>query len=267
MPNPDLTLLRALAITAAGAAAGFMNSIVGSGTLLSFPTLVGVGFDSIAANVANNIGLFPGSTSASYGYRRELQGQRKRLLILSTASAVGALIGAVLLFTLPKAAFKFIVPFLILIGVSLVVLQPTIVAKVKARQAKSTPVSAVQPQREVTPLLWLSICAAGVYGGYFGAAQGVILIGIMGIALQDELVRINAAKNVLAAIVGLVAAVVFVAKGNVPWEAAGLVAVGSISGGLLGARIGRKIAPTVLRAIVATVGIVAASKLLWEAFA
>ncbi len=198
MPNPDLTLLRALAISAAGCAAGFMNSIVGSGTLISFPTLVNVGFDSIAANVANNIGLFPGSTSAAYGYRRELAGQRRRLLLLSTASATGAVIGAILLFTLSKAAFTYIVPFLILIGVMLVVLQPTIMTKVKVRQANRSAQQqpgSTQTTREVTPLLWLAVCAAGVYGGYFGAAQGVILIGIMGILLQDELVRINAAKT------------------------------------------------------------------------
>jgi uncharacterized protein len=269
MPNPDLTLLRALAISAAGCAAGFMNSIVGSGTLISFPTLVNVGFDSIAANVANNIGLFPGSTSAAYGYRRELAGQRRRLLLLSTASATGAVIGAILLFTLSKAAFTYIVPFLILIGVMLVVLQPTIMAKVKVRQANRS--AQQQPgsthtTREVTPLLWLAVCAAGVYGGYFGAAQGVILIGIMGILLQDELVRINAAKNVLSAVVGCVAAVVFIARGNVPWTAAGLVAVGSVTGGLIGARIGRKIPPNVLRAVVAIVGVIAATKLFWQAF-
>ncbi len=264
MPFPDITLLRALAITAAGGGAGFINSIVGSGTLISFPTLVGVGFDNVAANVANNIGLFPGSTSAAYGYRRELRGQRKRLMILSTASGVGAMIGALLLFTLPKAAFQFIVPFLVLIGVALVLLQPTIVAKVKQRQAVSSTPPRIR--NEVTPALWLAVCGAGIYGGYFGAAQGVILIGIMGIMLHDDLVRINAAKNVLAAVVGLVAAVVFIARGNVPWVAAGLVALGSITGGLVGAKIGRKIPPQVLRVIVATVGTIAATKLLWEAF-
>jgi uncharacterized protein len=267
VPNPDLTLLRALAIVAAGSAAGFMNSIVGSGTLISFPTLVGVGFGDIAANVANNIGLFPGSTSAAYGYRKELQGQRHRLIVLSSASAVGAVIGAVLLFTLSKAAFTYIVPFLILIGVTLVLLQPTIVSRVKARQEAATRSGgATVASREVSPALWLAVCAAGVYGGYFGAAQGVILIGVMGIFLQDELVRINAAKNVLAGVVGFVAAMVFVAKGNVPWGAAGLVAIGSITGGLVGAKIGRKIPAPVLRGIVATVGIAAATKLLWAAF-
>jgi uncharacterized protein len=266
VPNPDLTFLRALAIVAAGSAAGFMNSIVGSGTLISFPTLVGVGFGDIAANVANNIGLFPGSTSAAYGYRKELQGQRHRLIILSSASAVGAVIGAVLLFTLSKAAFTYIVPFLILIGVTLVLLQPTIVSKVKARQEAAARDGATVARREVSPALWLAVCAAGVYGGYFGAAQGVILIGVMGIFLQDELVRINAAKNVLAGVVGFVAAIVFVAKGNVPWGAAGLVAIGSITGGLIGAKIGRRIPAPVLRGIVATVGIAAATKLLWAAF-
>jgi uncharacterized protein len=256
--DPHLTLPRALMIIAAGAGAGFMNSIVGSGTLISFPTLVGVGFDRITANVTNNIGLFPGSASASYGYRKELVGQRKRLMILGSASTLGAVVGALLLFALPSKAFKVIVPFLILFGVALVLLQPRIIKWVKSRRIENPTGT---PER-ISPFLWLAICAAGVYGGYFGAAQGVILIGIMGSMLEDDLVRINATKNVLSTIVGAVAGIVFVFKTHVSWPAAVLVAIGSISGGLVGAKIGRKIPPNVLRGIVATVGTFAATKLL-----
>jgi uncharacterized protein len=259
LPNfPDLTPWRALAIALAGGGAGFINAIVGSGTLVSFPTMVGLGFDNISANIANNIGLFPGSGSAAYGYRRELAGQKKRLITLGAASGLGALIGAILLLKLPASAFKRVVPFLILIGVVLVLNQPRIMAWVKTRREQAGIDTSID---RVTPLLWVGVFAAGIYGGYFGAAQGVLVIGIMGALLNDELVRINAAKNVLVTIVGAVAAAVFVIRGNVPWAAAGLVAVGSILGAQLGAKVGRNIPPLVLRRIVGVVGICAATKL------
>jgi uncharacterized protein len=258
---PDLTIPRAIAIIAAGGAAGFINSIVGSGTLISFPTLVGVGFDRVAANVGNNLGLTPGSLSAAYGFRRELQGQRRRLLFLSTASISGSLIGALLLLNLPPRAFRVVVPFLVLIGVVLVVSQPRIMTWVRARQTAAGKDMTVE---HLTAPLWIGVFLTGIYGGYFGAAQGVILIGVMGALLADDLVRINAAKNVLSALVGIVASVVFLLQASVPWAAAGLVAIGSISGGLLGARVGRRIPPQVLRTVVATVGTVVALRLLWD---
>ena len=258
MTVPDLTIGRAIAIVAAGGAAGFMNSIVGSGTLISFPTLVGVGFDKITANVTNNIGLFPGSASASWGFRQELRGHARRLLVLASASAIGALIGALLLFRLSAGTFKVVVPFLVLVGVVLVLIQPFVMTRLRERRAGT---DASQIGR-ITPALWLAVCAAGVYGGYFGAAQGVILIGIMGLTLDEPLVRVNAFKNVLSTVVGLVAGLVFLTKTSVPWTSVALLAIGSISGGLIGARIGRRIAPQVLRGIVATVGVVAAVRLL-----
>jgi uncharacterized protein len=259
LKDPTLTVPRALIIMLAGGGAGFMNSIVGSGTLISFPTLVGVGFDQITANATNNIGIFPGSASASYGYRKELIGQRKRLLTLGPASMMGAVIGALLVFKLPPKAFKVIVPFLILFGVILVLLQPTIMKRVKARRAGSVQHHA--PER-ISPLLWIAVMLTGIYGGYFGAAQGVILIGIMGSMIEDDLVRINATKNVLSTIVGAVAGLVFIFKTHVSWPAIAIVATGSIAGGLIGSRIGRKIPPNVLRGIVATIGLIAAIKLL-----
>ncbi len=260
MTVPDLTIGRAIAIIAAGGAAGFINSIVGSGTLISFPTLVGVGFDKITANVTNNIGLFPGSASASWGFRTELRGHGRRLMVLASASGVGALVGALLLFRLSSATFKVVVPFLVLIGVALVLIQPFVMARLRERRAAT---DASQVGR-ITPALWLAVCATGVYGGYFGAAQGVILIGIMGLMLDEPLVRVNAFKNVLATVVGLIAGLVFLTKTSVPWTSVALLAVGSISGGLLGARIGRRIPPKVLRGIVATVGVVAAVRLLTQ---
>ncbi len=258
MTVPDLTIGRALAIVAAGGAAGFMNSIVGSGTLISFPTLVGVGFDRITANVTNNIGLFPGSASASWGFRKELRGHWARITVLSSASALGALIGALLLFRLSADTFKVIVPILIFIGVTLVLLQPVVIERLRTRRANA---DSAQVGR-ITPALWLSVCVVGVYGGYFGAAQGVILIGVMGVMLDEPLVRVNAIKNVLVTIVALVAGVVFLFKTSVPWSGVALVATGAICGGLVGARIGRRIPPRVLRGLVAMVGLIAAIRLL-----
>jgi uncharacterized protein len=255
---PDLTIGRAAAIIAAGGAAGFINSIVGSGTLISFPTLVGVGFDKITANVTNNIGLFPGSASASWGFRHELAGHWRRVTILASASGSGAICGSLLLFRLSAEAFRVIVPFLVLIGVALVLMQPMIMRSLRSRRPEGEP-TLVGP---VTVPLWLAVFGAGVYGGYFGAAQGVILIGIMGILLDEPLVRINAFKNVLSTVVGFAAGLVFLTKSDVPWTAVGLLTLGSISGGLIGARVGRKISPPVLRSVVAMIGVIAATRLL-----
>lgn len=255
----DLTLLRAVAITAAGCGAGFVNSIVGSGTLISFPTLVGVGYIEKIANITNNTGLVPGSFSAVAAQRRELKGQRTRLLRLVPASALGGLTGALLLLALPSRYFKRIVPFLILVGVALVVLGPIIQSRVRDRAAArgETP----SAPAHVSPWLQLGVMLAGIYGGYFGAAQGVILLGLMGTALDDSMARINATKNVLAGTVNLIAATVFIIHGGVVWSAAALLAAGSVVGGVLGSKVGRRIAPNVLRGVIVVVGLTAAGKL------
>ncbi len=266
----DLNLLSAGAILAAGTAAGFINAIVGSGTLVSFPTLLGVGFDRLSANMANNIGLFPGSLSASYGFRRELAGQRKRILALAPASAIGALTGALLLLKLPSSYFRAVVPFLILIGVALVAFQPKLQARLKARRAldtNHTPNAPSEPSapdaaEKISPVMWCGVALAGVYGGYFGAAQGVILIGLLGTGFDDELVRINALKNALATVVNGVAALVFVIRGNIPWAAAALVAVGSIIGAQLGSKVGRRIPAHILRVAIICLGSFVAIKML-----
>jgi uncharacterized protein len=256
----DLTLLRAVAITAAGCGAGFVNSIVGSGTLISFPTLVGVGYLEKIANITNNTGLVPGSFSAAAAQRKELKGQRTRLLRLVPASAIGGLIGALLLLALPGRYFKRVVPFLILVGVALVVLGPIIQRRVKER-AVARGDSTVTAPEHVSPWLQLGVMLAGIYGGYFGAAQGVILLGLMGTALDDSIARINATKNVLAGTVNFVAATVFVIHGGVVWSAAALLAGGSVVGGVLGSKVGRRIPPNVLRGIIVVVGLTAAAKL------
>jgi uncharacterized membrane protein YfcA len=243
-----------LLVFVAGIWAGTINTVVGSGTLVSFPVLLGVGLPPVTANVSNTIGLFPGSFVGAYGYRRELAGQRNRVGILGIASAVGAVGGAVLLLELPAGAFKAIVPILIALSLVLVVFGVQITTWLTARGR--------HPTERVSVALWLVALATGVYGGYFGAAQGVLLMGFMGVFLAESLQRQNALKNVLAGITNLVAAVVFVATTHVDWTAAGLVAAGSIIGGVLGAKIGRRLSPTVLRATIVVVGIAAIVKLL-----
>ncbi len=227
MASVDLTLAKSSIIVLAGGAAGFINSIVGSGTLISFPTLVGLGFAERAANIANGTGLFPGGLSAVAAQRPELVGQQRRLMRLGPASMLGGVVGAVLLLTLPGSVFKKVVPFLILFGVALVIVGPTIQKKVRERSVGAK----ADPGEKVGPALWSAVFLAGVYGGYFGAAQGIILMGILGIALQDSLPRLNATKNVLSAIVNGIAAVVFVIRGGLLWPVVGLVALGSVIGG------------------------------------
>ncbi|MFD8571191.1 sulfite exporter TauE/SafE family protein [Streptomyces sp. NPDC057694] len=245
-----MDLVQAVAIGAAGLAAGGMNAVVGSGTLITFPTLLAFGYPPVLANVSNNVGLVPGVLSAAYGYRRELRGQRRRLIRFGTASLLGGLAGALLLLRLPGSAFRAIVPVLILTSCVLVLLQPRLNRWAKSRQGSGSRADGGLP-------MWLGVLGTGVYGGYFGAAQGVLLMGMFGAVLRDDLQRLNAAKNVLASLVNGIAAVVFIAVADVDWAVAALIAAGSTAGGLLGARLGRKLPPTVLRGVIVTVGVTA----------
>ncbi|POM25987.1 hypothetical protein BTM25_03710 [Actinomadura rubteroloni] len=252
-------MLDAVAVFAAGIAAGGINTVVGSGSLITFPTLVALGFPPVVANVSNNIGLVPGSVTGAYGYRRELRGQRDRLLRLGSASLLGALIGGTLLLALPAGAFQVIVPALIVVALVLVVVQPRLQKWLVARR-DGAPLHG-------GPWLWASILLAGVYGGYFGAAQGIILIAVLGIALDDEIQRVNAAKNVLSAVVNGSAAVLFTglwlfSDTRIDWLAVLLIALGATLGGLLGARVGRRIPPPLLRAVIVVVGLAALAKFL-----
>jgi len=245
----------AVGVFAAGIGAGTINTIVGSGTLITFPVLLAVGLPPVTANVSNTLGLVPGSISGAYGYRAELRGQRDRLLRLGTASLLGGTLGAVLLLVLPADAFQAIVPVLIGLALLLVVLQPRLAKAVAAR--RSGPLRA-----DGGVALLLGVFATGVYGGYFGAAQGVLLLGLMGLLLADDLQRINATKNILATVVNGVAALIFVFQAHIDWTAALLIAVGSALGGQIGSRVGRKLSPTVLRGLIVVVGLTAIAKLL-----
>jgi uncharacterized membrane protein YfcA len=246
--------LEALLIGLAGLAAGTINTVVGSGTLITFPTLLAFGVPPVTANVSNTIGLVPGSLSGAIGYRRELVGQSPRVLRLAVASLAGGLTGGVLLLVLDEDAFEAIVPVLIVLGLVLVVLQPRISAWVARRhEALGT------DPRRVTGAWWVwpAVLVTGVYGGYFGAAQGVLLMAVMGIGIAESLQRLNAVKNVLAMLVNAVAGVLFVVVADVDWAVVGLIAVGSIIGGQVGATVGRRLPDTVLRVVIVIVGLTA----------
>jgi len=250
-----VSVWEAVAVALAGLAAGTINTVVGSGTLVTFPVLLAVGYPPVLANVTNTVGLVPGSLSGAVGYRRELIGQGRRVARLAVASVLGGITGAVLLLVLPEEAFQAIVPVLIGLACVMVVVQPRVAARLQAREGH-------QRREHAGPLLYALIYLAGIYGGYFGAAQGVLLIAIMGLLLDEHLQRINAAKNVLALLVNAVAALVFIAVTDIAWEAAALIAVGSTVGGQVGALIGRRIPQPVLRGLVVLVGLVAMAQIL-----
>lgn len=244
--------LEAVLIALAGVAAGTINTVVGSGTLITFPTLLAFGVPPVTANVSNTVGLVPGSMSGVFGYRRELAGQGARVLRLGSASLLGGVVGALLLLWLPSSAFDTIVPVLIALGVVLVVLGPRIQRSVAARAESRGGI----PDHGVW-WVWPAVAAAGVYGGYFGAAQGVLLMAILGIGVVDSIQRHTATKNLLALIVNAVAALVFIAVADIDWVVAGLIALGSVVGGQIGAGVGRRLPPALLRGVIAVVGVVA----------
>ena len=237
------------AIAAAGMAAGAINTLVGSGTLITFPVLLAFGYSPVTANVSNTVGLVPGSVAGSIGYRRELQGQGRRTLRFAIASVLGGITGAVLLLVLPDEAFEAIVPVFIAIALIAVVLQPRLDALVAERRPP--------PDQHGTGIPRVLVYVAGVYGGYFGAAQGILLLAILGLALPDDLQRVNALKNVLAGVVNGVAAVLFIVVADVAWGPAALIAAGSALGAQLAARYGRRLSPQALRAVIVAVGIAA----------
>ena len=249
-----MTPLHALAIFAAGIAAGTINTVVGSGTLITFPALLAFGYAPVTANVSNTIGLVPGSVSGAIGYRRELRGQRHRARPLALVSIVGGTAGAILLLTLPASAFKAVVPAFIAVALVLIVAQPWLTRVLATRRRRQ--------DQTAGPAATLGVFLSSVYGGYFGAAQGIILLGVLGLAIDDDLQRVNALKVALAGIVNLAAGIVFAIFAHVAWSAAGLIAAGSVLGGVIGARQGRRLSPMALRLVIVAVGIAAIVRLL-----
>ncbi len=250
-----MDLLEAALILVAGAAAGTINAAVGSGSLITFPTLLAFGIPPVTANVSNNIGLVPGGVASVWGYRRELADQRRRLLVLGSMSVLGGILGAVLLLVLPASAFRSVVPVLIGVAVVLVAVQPWMARKLARRQARHA---------DIGPGAMVATAAVGVYGGYFGGAQGILLVGALGTLMTESLQRLNALKNGLTTAVNTVAAVTFlvVAPSQVDWRVVALIAVGSSAGGLIGSRIGRQLPQPAMRVIIIVVGLLAIVNLL-----
>jgi uncharacterized protein len=246
--------LEAALIVAVGAVAGTVNTVVGSGSLITFPTLLALGYPPLTANVSNTVGLFPGTVSGSIGYRRELVGQLPRALILGSTALIGSLCGGLLLLALPPTSFERIVPFLILIACVLVAFQERLSVWLARHRDHAA--------RRPSALLLGGVFVTGIYGGYFGAAQGVILIALLGILLNDDLQRLNALKNVLSAAASGAAALLFIVAGPVAWLPALLLAVGAIVGGQAGAVLARRMRPDLLRIVIVVVGLVVAIRLL-----
>jgi uncharacterized membrane protein YfcA len=246
-----------VAVAAAGFFAGGINSVVGSGTLVTFPVLLAVGLPPVTATVSNSLGLVPGNLTGAIGYRRELAGQRRLLVRLLPASVLGALTGAFLLLHLPAASFETIVPVLVGLAVVLVAVQPLLQRALKKRRAGDDGPQHIGPGRWAA--LLAGAYATGTYGGYFAASQGVLQIGIFGLLLRESLQRLNAIKNVLTTAVNGVAAAAYVvvATDRVDWRASGLIAVGAIAGGYTGARFGRRLPSAVLRTAIVVLGLVA----------
>jgi uncharacterized membrane protein YfcA len=248
-----MTPIEVAGILAAGIGAGTINTIVGSGSLVSFPMLLAFGYPPLVANVSNTVGLVPGALSGAVGYRRELRGQRPRAIRLGVAAAVGGMSGSALLLVLPATIFEEVVPFLVLAASGLVALQPRHALLIASRAPTG---------RTSLGLLLLGVYAAGFYGGYFGAAHSVLLIGVLGIFLADDIQRLNGLKNLLTAIVTATAGILFLLVAPLSWEAAFLIAVGSTIGGQVGAFVGRRIPHAALRLVIISVGMIVGIALL-----
>lgn len=246
-----MSWIEVVVLFVSGTLAGIINTVVGSGSLITFPVLLALGYPPVLANVTNNVGVFPGSISGAIAYRNELTGQLKPVLALATFSAIGGLSGALLLLQLPAEVFDGIVPALIVLALLLVVFGPWIKRTIAARRLA----------RDEAPgnrfALFTTTALTGVYGGYFGAAQGVILLSSLSILLPGTLQRANAYKNVLAATANGAATIVFVLISQVAWLAAGVIAIGAILGGQIGGWVGQRLPPLVLRIVIVTVGLAA----------
>ncbi|MFZ2227159.1 MAG: sulfite exporter TauE/SafE family protein [Candidatus Nanopelagicaceae bacterium] len=247
-----MTLFEAAMLFLAGTAAGTINTVVGSGSLITFPALLAFGYSPLTANMTNNLGVLPGAITGAFAYRSELKTQWSRVRQLVSLSLVGGLVGALLLLRLPAAAFDQIVPVLVLLAIILVILQPWLKQRVAKREARPSRNAVIRDG---------GIFLTGVYGGYFGAAQGILLMSILGAVIDESIQKLNSIKMMLGLSANTAAAIVFIFRGGIDWTAAGFIAVGALIGGYLGASIGRRLPEPVYRAVIVIVGLIAFAKL------
>jgi uncharacterized protein len=253
-PRTNGSAVESLIIVAAGIAAGLINAVAGAGTIVTFPVLVALGYPPVVANVSNTVGLIPASITGALGYRHEVSGHWRSVGYMAVMSLIGGAIGAALLIFLPAEAFSFVIPYLLILAAVLAAAQPA-VARFVRRYAGESPMQATLP---VTAGLMVGVFGTGIYGGYFGAAQGVILLALLGILWSTNLNRANGAKNVLAGMANVISAVVFLFSGLIDWYVALLVGIGAAIGGWIGSKIGRRLPATVLRAILVIIALTAA---------
>jgi uncharacterized membrane protein YfcA len=249
-----MDLAHIVLLVAAGLAAGVVNAIAGGGSLITFPSLIAVGLPSVAANVTNSTAVFPGYVSSVVGSRADLAGQGRRLRVIVPTCAVGTVLGCFLLLRTPARAFEVVVPFLVLGAAAILFFQDRLRALVGRAGG----------ERKVT--LQVVVFVGAIYGGYFGAALGVMYVAALALVLGETLNRINALKNVLSACVGLVTVVVFAFFAPVHWGAVAVVAPATVVGGYLGARVARRLPARVLKVLIVTFGTVVGLILLWRAF-
>jgi uncharacterized membrane protein YfcA len=243
-------------IAFAGFGAGLVNGIAGGGSLVSFPALIAVGHSALVANVTSSVGIWTGYLGGVAGVRPELTSQAGRVRALAPVAIAGGLVGAGLLLVTPSDVFRDLAPILILLACALFALQPALAARLRRRRPPRAPDQAMAPAAVAGTLV------AAVYGGYFGAGLGVILLAVLGLGLDDELVRINGLRGVLSLLVNTIAVLVFAVRADVAWGAAGILAGAALVGGYAGARLSRRLPTPVLRAFVITFGVIAALRLL-----
>ena len=245
----DLSVETIVLLAAAGFLAGALNAAAGGGSLISFPALIAVGYPPLTANVTNNIAVAPGYVTGATGYRRELRGQGHRILPLTVASAIGSLVGVGLILISSQSAFESIVPFLVLAACVLLAFQPAITRRLEEHSGdRDRPGSGVLAGQAL----------AAVYGGYFSAALGVVVLAVLGLAFDDTLQRLNALKALLQLIIGAVSAVGFALVTPVAWTAVAVVAPASVVGGEVGARLARRVSDRALRLGIVTYGVACA---------
>jgi uncharacterized membrane protein YfcA len=242
----SLSPLHALLLALAGVGAGVINGVAGGGTLISFPTLLALGYPALTANMTSTVGIWPGYLGGTAGFRREISDQSARIRILAIPAIAGAVVGSVLLLVTPSHTFRSLAPWLVLVASVLFGIQP-LLARLLADQHER------HPTRQL--LLYGGTGLAAVYGGYFGAGMGVMLLAVLGLALPDHLVRTSGLRTILSVLVNGIAAAVFIAHGTVAWVAVGILAAGSLVGGFVGSTVARQLPVPILRVAIVLVGL------------